>query len=180
MSTAPGDLELLRQFVNTVDPDDHTDALDTPEHLGSWLVDRGLLPTGTQLAPEDHRRVLGFRESVRNLVLGNSGSGPDAQVVASFNELAGPTRLVMRLSGDGSAQLVAEGSGLDRALGRLLASMYVAMTDGSWQRLKACSNDACRWLYFDHSKNHSKKWCTMESCGNMVNARAYRERLREH
>jgi len=178
-SAAPGDLELLRQFVNTIDPDEHTDALDTPERLGSWLVDRGLLTTGTQLAPEEHTRVLGFRESVRDLAMGNSGSGPDPQVIALFNELAGPTRLVMHLSAEGSAELVAEGSGLDRALGRLLASIYVAMTDGSWPRLKACSNDSCRWLYFDHSKNHSKKWCTMESCGNVVNARAYRERRRE-
>ena len=178
-SAAPGDLELLRQFVNTVDPDEHTDALDTPEHLGAWLSDRGLLATGTHVASEDHTRALRFRECVRDLALGNSGPAPDPQAILSFNELAEPTRLVLQLGGDGSAALVAEGSDLDHVLGRLLASVFVAMTDGSWQRLKACSNDTCRWLYFDHSKNRSKKWCTMESCGNVINARAYRERRRE-
>jgi predicted RNA-binding Zn ribbon-like protein len=178
-STAPGDLELLRQFVNTVDPDEHTDALDTAEHLESWLVDHGLFTTSVPLDPEDYARVLGFRESVRHLARSNSRSGPDAETITSFNDLAGGTRLMMHLSPEGSAELVAEGSDLERALGRLLKAIYDAMLDGNWRRLKACSKDSCGWLYFDHSKNRSKKWCTMESCGNVVNARAYRSRRRE-
>lgn len=178
-STAPHDLEMLRRFVNTVDPDDDTDSIETPGLLSAWLVDHGMLTGGARVDPADHARALRFRETVRDLALSNAGPELDTNLITSFNELIAPTRLVMRLEGDGSAVLLGHGSNLDRALGRLLGSMYAAMIDGTWQRLKACSNDACRWLYFDSSKNRSKKWCSMESCGNVINARAYRERRRE-
>ncbi len=52
------------------------------------------------------------------------------------------------------------------------------MVDGSWQRLKACRNDACRWVFYDASKNRSGTWCTMSICGDKLKARAYRRRRR--
>jgi predicted RNA-binding Zn ribbon-like protein len=50
------------------------------------------------------------------------------------------------------------------------------MVDGSWSRLKTCENDECRWAFYDQSKNRSAKWCSMQSCGNRMKARAYRAR----
>ncbi|MGH3665303.1 MAG: CGNR zinc finger domain-containing protein [Egibacteraceae bacterium] len=52
------------------------------------------------------------------------------------------------------------------------------MRDGTWARLKSCANDSCRWLFYDRSKNRSGKWCTMNVCGDILNARAYRARRR--
>jgi predicted RNA-binding Zn ribbon-like protein len=43
---------------------------------------------------------------------------------------------------------------------------------------EGCANDTCQWLFFDQSKNRLKKWCEMQTCGNAVNARAYRQRHR--
>ncbi len=177
--SAQGDLELLRRFVNTVDPDEDTDAVDTPERLSTWLSDNHLLEPGTVLTAQDHRRALRFRESVRDLALANGGHEIAERSIEAFNETVRPTRLTVRLDESGSATLVADGAGIDRPLGRLLQAMLTAMADGSWSRLKSCSNDGCRWLYFDHSKNMSKKWCSMETCGNVINARAYRRRRRQ-
>jgi predicted RNA-binding Zn ribbon-like protein len=52
------------------------------------------------------------------------------------------------------------------------------MTEGSWQRLKACGLDTCQWGFFDNSKNQSGHWCAMQVCGNKAKARAFRERRR--
>lgn len=177
--SASDDLEILRRFVNTADPDEKTDAVDTPEKLSAWLTDHRLLEPGTSLTEEDHDRALRFRESVRELAIANGGHEIEAGSIEAFNDVVRPTHLTVRLADNGSATLMAEGSGIDPTLGRLLRTMLTAMADGSWARLKACSNDSCRWLYFDRSKNQSKKWCSMESCGNVVNARAYRRRHRE-
>jgi predicted RNA-binding Zn ribbon-like protein len=54
------------------------------------------------------------------------------------------------------------------------------MSDGSWERIKACGNPDCRWAFYDNSKNHSGRWCEMASCGNRMKARAFRERARKH
>ena len=66
--------------------------------------------------------------------------------------------------------------GVDGALGRLLAIVHDAIETGDWRRLKACRNDTCLWAFYDHSKNHSRHWCSMEVCGSQVKARTYRRR----
>jgi predicted RNA-binding Zn ribbon-like protein len=53
-----------------------------------------------------------------------------------------------------------------------------AAADGSWQRLKACADEECRWAFYDHSRNRSGRWCSMATCGNQQKARTYRERAR--
>jgi predicted RNA-binding Zn ribbon-like protein len=50
------------------------------------------------------------------------------------------------------------------------------MENGEWQRLKACRKDTCLWAFYDHSKNRSRHWCSMEVCGGQEKARAYRQR----
>ena len=58
----------------------------------------------------------------------------------------------------------------------IVAIVYEAMVDGTWERLKACPADDCHWAFYDHSKNRSGTWCTMDVCGNRAKVRAYRER----
>jgi predicted RNA-binding Zn ribbon-like protein len=41
-------------------------------------------------------------------------------------------------------------------------------------KLRAC--EACTWLYIDNTKNHSRRWCTMEDCGNRAKVRRFRQR----
>ena len=43
-------------------------------------------------------------------------------------------------------------------------------------RLRHCLNDKCGWLFMDDSKNGSRRWCSMQSCGNR--AKAHRHYLR--
>jgi predicted RNA-binding Zn ribbon-like protein len=52
------------------------------------------------------------------------------------------------------------------------------MAGESWERLKACRAEDCRWAFLDDAKNHSRAWCSMKVCGNRAKARAYRERHR--
>jgi predicted RNA-binding Zn ribbon-like protein len=68
------------------------------------------------------------------------------------------------------------GDGMQAAIGRLLAIAYDAALDGTWQRLKVCRNDTCRWAFYDSSRNRSGAWCTMAICGNRMKGRAFRRR----
>jgi predicted RNA-binding Zn ribbon-like protein len=44
-------------------------------------------------------------------------------------------------------------------------------------RVRECANNRCLWLFLDDSKNGSRRWCSMQSCGNRAKAR--RHYLRE-
>ena len=43
-------------------------------------------------------------------------------------------------------------------------------------RFKVCGAASCRWLFFDTSKNCSRRWCDMATCGNRAKARRFRQR----
>lgn len=40
-------------------------------------------------------------------------------------------------------------------------------------RLRQCANDKCLWLFLDDSRNTSRRWCDMASCGNRAKARRH-------
>jgi len=51
------------------------------------------------------------------------------------------------------------------------------MTSHALERLRACGSETCRWLFLDTSKNHSRRWCNMKTCGNRMKARRFHARL---
>lgn len=44
--------------------------------------------------------------------------------------------------------------------------------------LRQCAAETCDWLFLDTSKNHSRRWCDMKSCGNRAKARTHYQRER--
>lgn len=53
------------------------------------------------------------------------------------------------------------------------------LTSLDLRRLKKCKNHRCSHLFLDNSKNNSRSWCSMRSCGNIMKARAFKERQNE-
>jgi predicted RNA-binding Zn ribbon-like protein len=50
------------------------------------------------------------------------------------------------------------------------------LTHGPLDRLKTCAN--CRWLFLDQSRNHSRRWCSMDECGIQMKHARFVERRR--
>jgi predicted RNA-binding Zn ribbon-like protein len=45
--------------------------------------------------------------------------------------------------------------------------------------VKDCGDPSCRWLFLDTSKNHTRRWCDMKTCGNRMKARRFQARSQE-
>jgi predicted RNA-binding Zn ribbon-like protein len=177
---APGDLELVRRFVNTRDVEEGTDELDGPDSLLGWFVGMKLLDEEATADERDLKRALALREGIRSLLLANNGSEVEPARLRELNRAAGSMSLAVRFDEDGNPTLEPEPPGVSAALGRILAAVVRAADEGIWGRLKVCPNDACQWAFYDRSKNHSGRWCTMEVCGNRMKARAFRQRQSTH
>jgi predicted RNA-binding Zn ribbon-like protein len=174
---APGDLDVVRAFVNSLDLEHEVEQLDTPQALVGWLADQGLIERHAKARPGDVHRAVLLREALRELLLSNNdGHQLPLEVGRTLNDVAARARLRLHLDASGTAHLRAEGDTVDAALGRLLVIVYRAMENDTWPRLKACREDTCRWAFYDHSKNRSGHWCSMEVCGSRHKARQYRER----
>jgi predicted RNA-binding Zn ribbon-like protein len=171
--TAPGRLELVREFVNTRDIDDDLDDIASPDALEKWLAGHDLATGAANEA--DVARFADVREGLRALMLANNGEPRDEDAVARLDAVAATVPVSVRF-GDESCALEPEGKGLDGALGSILGLVHTAMRDGTFQRLKACREHTCEWAFYDHSRNRSATWCSMEVCGNRAKARAFRAR----
>ncbi len=177
---APGGLEVVRTFVNTVDREDGVEEMSSPGALAAWLHAHGLLPDAGRPSRTDLQRALAVREAVRELLLRNNGEATGAGEPTDVLEAAAArARFTLRFEG-GNAQLVPGAAGIDGALGRLLAIVHGAMADGSWSRLKACRAGTCQWAFYDHSRNGSATWCDMAVCGSREKMRSYRRRQSAH
>lgn len=176
---APGELVFVQGFVNTADLEAGSDALATPAEAAAWLVRHGLLEPGARVSEAERRRLVAFRDALRAVLLAHGGQPLDAAAVATLQEVAGELPLRLRYAADGSAGLEPAADGVAGALGRLQAVIYRAMLEGTWERLKACGNDECQWVFYDASRNRSGTWCTMEVCGNRMKVRAHRRRHAE-
>ena len=107
---APGDLELVRDFVNTLDVLPSTEEFEDPACLARWLAEHRLIPAEPVLDEEDLARAKSLREALREMLLANAGF-----------------------------PFPAEADGLDHAVGRLVSVVFEAQEDGNWSRLKACA-----------------------------------------
>ena len=178
--TATGDIGLVQAFVNTTDLQDGPDELEDPNTLQSWLVAKGLLGSSQSAGASDLKHAIALREAIRNVIGANSGSRVYPVDLATLNGAAIASGLRMRFGADGKARLEPESPGVVGAMGRIVATLYSAMEDPDWTRLKLCSSQSCRWAFYDRSKNHSSRWCTMASCGNREKARRFRGHAKTH
>ncbi|GAC1476014.1 MAG: CGNR zinc finger domain-containing protein [Candidatus Dormibacteraceae bacterium] len=172
--TAGGDIGLIQAFVNTVDLQDGPDELSDPNTLKAWLVANDLMDGSQPVEASDLRHAIALREAIRGAIGPNSGQQVYPVDIATLNGAATASGLRMRFGADGKPRMEPEAPGVVGAMGRIVATLYAAMEDASWSRLKLCRAKQCRWAFYDRSKNHSSRWCTMASCGNREKARRFR------
>jgi predicted RNA-binding Zn ribbon-like protein len=65
---------------------------------------------------------------------------------------------------------------LERAT-RVIADSAIHLL-ASWQikQIHRCAGDGCDWLFVDTSRNHLRRWCSMEECGNRAKMRRRQQR----
>jgi predicted RNA-binding Zn ribbon-like protein len=168
---APGELELIRAFINTRNLERGSDMLDDPDDLRAWLAARFLIKRSDPVGPDELIVAVAVREALRD------HAGGDRTSAAVLDAAAAACGLRPRFEREGLALAPAVG-GVPGALGRLLGIVVASITTGRWDRLKTCRNPNCRWVFYDTTRNRSAVWCDMAVCGSRAKSRAYYARRR--
>jgi predicted RNA-binding Zn ribbon-like protein len=72
-------------------------------------------------------------------------------------------------------------SGLDGILWPILRSAARLLTEGEYSRVGQCADDrGCGYLFYDTSRNRSRRWCDMNSCGNRAKSQRHYARHRNN
>jgi predicted RNA-binding Zn ribbon-like protein len=68
---------------------------------------------------------------------------------------------------------------LDRMLLAIAQAAADLLTSEQLSGVRICASEVCNWLFLDTSKNHSRRWCDMKSCGNRAKARRHYGRKKQ-
>jgi len=178
VTPAPGQLEVVRQFLNTTDFEHATDEFESLRGARRWLVSRCLLPRTGQVSEAERTSLIELREGLRALAWAHNGAPLPRETLVRLNKRASTASIGAVFDESGDVQLIAGKGDVPQAISALLAIVCDSIRDGSWSRLKACRNKACGWAFYDASRNRVGTWCSMAVCGNRAKTRAYRRRRR--
>lgn len=184
---------LALDFLNTkfVLADSPKELLPDVDALVRWLVASGLLTRqkgkaltkkwrDTPQAAVLLRELLGFREHLRAVVIRQ-----EAGLLVSdafFSEL---NSLLRQHPGVIALQRKGEKLGLETAFelekpddvwAPIATAVAELLSDVSPVRLRKC--EACIVHFLDTSKKGSRRWCSMNICGNKIKVAAYQKRKR--
>jgi len=182
-------------FVNTqvVEGERPLDLLAGFGDLAAWLSEAGLLEPaaagealrkwdGTPEGERAYGRALSFRAALRGAFERVVEDGPVPQgAVDEVNAL-----LANR---PGRDELVGTGEGFQRRFrweAREAEHLLAPLADSAADLLsrddpslvKRCENPECVLLFYDTSRTHARRWCSMATCGNRMKVRAHLERVR--
>jgi predicted RNA-binding Zn ribbon-like protein len=176
---APAPLLLVQAFLNTRDLEARTDLLADVAVAEEWLRTAGLVSRRVRVGPDDLDRARGVREGIRSLVGTDRHAAKGERQLGPLRRLAASGHPSLSVHRDGRVAIEnAQHETLTDGLFDLLLSIRRAQEDGTWERLKACGNPECQWVYYDRSRNQQGNWCNMAVCGNRLKNRTLRERRR--
>lgn len=167
--------ELVLAFANTLDVEEGTDALSEPSHVARWLVTSGLTPRTPVVTGADHDRYLRLRSGVRELL------GTEEQrshVLADADSVLREIPLLVSLTPSSALQPDPDLPATSRALATIASALASTLITGEVARVKRCPAEDCGWVFWDSTKNRSRRWCSMQVCGNRDKARTFAARKR--
>ena len=176
---------LCLDFVNTVDP---RHATPREEHLPDyaalleWALQAGIATAAATtrltaaVASRAHAEAIALRETMYAIFAAVArGEAPPAEALRHLNdEIARRPRLIAD-EGRGFAWGPAS---RDDVLAPVVWSAAELLTSGPLERVRECPGDeTCGWLFLDTSRNGSRRWCDMRTCGNRAKARRHYRRV---
>jgi predicted RNA-binding Zn ribbon-like protein len=188
----------ILEFTNTVG----NHASDHPgEHLFgygdllAWMGNIGLLQeeqvqvlkrkaaAQSEKSTSAFARSLELRESIYRIFVaqtkGESPAQDDLEVLNSvLRNLTGGAQIGQE-SGKFAWQWNFDAMSLEAPLSIIALAAADLMTSENIKWVGQCADeDGCGWLFVDTSKNHSRRWCDINDCGNRAKQRRYLQRAR--
>ncbi|MEX2029451.1 MAG: ABATE domain-containing protein [Anaerolineales bacterium] len=175
----PAPVEFLKSYADLVAWSQRCRVVDAAERKG--LVLQSKRRPGEARAVL--KRAIDLREAIyRTFSAIAHQKAPRNQDMTELNLALAGSLSRLRVVSEGK-QFSWEWSGgqtLDRMIGPIAQAAASLLTSPDLSRVGECADDrGCGWLFVDRSKNHSRRWCDMNGCGNRAKANRHQQRARE-
>lgn len=183
-------------FVNTelIKGGQIVDLLENFVDLVTWLTTAEILNTlqskqileswnNTQEGEQTLRVVREFRtilkRAVERIV---AGKKTEQLTVKKINEYLRHQCIYTKLTEVGGRFEKTQHSDFNEPI-KLLAPIAAAASDlfcsADFGLVRKCESESCVLYFYDITKNHARRWCSMSSCGNRMKVAAHYQRLRQ-
>ena len=189
------DLDIARAlaFVNTLSgraTASPSETLVSFDAFIGWACQQNLLKPdeGERLGARAKRRhgeaerVLAQARALRELLHDTltataAGRVPATATLEELSEALGGWYRFGRLvpSGESLQWTYAGADNLDRPLWEIARAVSRLLTSPRLARIRPCASIECGWWFLDETKNGSRRWCDMKSCGNREKLRRFRQ-----
>ncbi|NYD66917.1 CGNR zinc finger domain-containing protein [Agromyces atrinae] len=171
-----GSLALDFAYTGAMPDDAARETFHSPAELTTWLSERLPLP----VSPARSRDLLdakALRDAVARLAVEASGGG-DARTgdIDTINLFAATPDIPPALAG-ATRQAGRSLASVPQALSTIARDAVGVFAPGNRQRIRVCAGEDCSIVYLDTSRAGSRRWCSMQRCGNRSKVRAHRARL---
>ncbi|MCD9025492.1 CGNR zinc finger domain-containing protein [Cohnella silvisoli] len=174
---------LWDDFLNSVHHDWRGDGavedrLDDPDWLRKWLKQQQFdlgLPNSNELSNLKQLRELMHR-IVMVLV---SAVSPSAEDIQALNKVLADGPVIRQIATTDvhyRVTLSPTGHQWPNVMAEIAASFAQMLADGEPSRIRICDNPNCLWVYYDDTRNRSKRYCDDKMCGNLMKVRRFRAR----
>ena len=188
-STTQADIGTSLDFVNTfgLTHGRQFDDFSTTRQAIDWLHERtGLNPAFVADSAALLSRITRARAAFRELWDATAEERPvDEAAIREVNRvLRHRSVLELEVASDDTAghglRLASRFTGdeVDCALAELADPLVRAVGSAESAKARICANDTCRWVFYDSSRTHQRRWCEMSSCGNRAKAARHRARAK--
>jgi predicted RNA-binding Zn ribbon-like protein len=145
-----------------------------------WLRDE--VAADKSLASLLLRRALNLREALHaiGVEVAAGRSAPPAEVESLAKEHAACVARA-QFTPDGGRYVwswAPRQAAVEAVLGPIALSALATLSQAELTRVKRCQGEKCGWLFFDTTKNKSRRWCEMEICGNRAKQKRHGARRR--
>jgi predicted RNA-binding Zn ribbon-like protein len=165
--------------------------------LTAWMSSAGLLDEsqakalrrrwhGTGEADAAVAQAKQLREALRQVLAAKlSGTRMPAGAMGILNDALGGKRTTAQLEWNEKAESFIrsvhhEADGTPAHAVTLLAEAAARLlTEKDLTLVRRCENPACVLHFYDTSKNHRRRWCSMDICGNRMKVAAHYRRKRD-
>jgi len=136
---------------------------------------------GTDAAMATVVRVRSLRELVRKVVMQIARRAPPspghlASLNAWLREDAGVYPELRKTETGFERRVRLRRGGPDDLVAPIVGAISALLTEADLSLVRKCESPSCALFFLDTSKNHRRRWCSMELCGNRNKVGAYRAR----
>ena len=177
LKPAPTPLRDIQQFLNSRNLLGGYDLLSDESTARMWLAAINT-EVGEDCDGAAVAQLRDLREAMRDLLSSHAtGEAPKRAALRVLRSAGAGTRLSVDVDSVGRPRLLApsDSRGTRRVIDDVMTALAAAPPD-QLQRLKACINPGCGWVFYDTSRSRSGTWCLMNVCGARHKMERYRSR----